>query len=262
MDNIINIDNLINSLKAAAKTSIADLATDFNSSRRADDRTYNKEASVKIERQIENQFREAISKEFPDLKIIGEEQGYQNGNSEYTVVIDPLDGTGNFANGNPFFAFCAALIKDGEPIWGFVNAPMLEMEWEAKSGEGATCNSKPITVSRVNDLANSYVLWCEGGCKIKKRTLDIYDAIYPRITDLRKLGAASIEACFVAMGKAEGYVSTDLEIWDVAAAVLITKEAGGRVSDHSGNDWKASQSDIIFSNGLLHENLVSLVRGK
>ncbi|MFA6376568.1 MAG: inositol monophosphatase [Candidatus Paceibacterota bacterium] len=262
MDNIIDIDNLIKPLKAAAKIAAADLTAHFSPARRADDRTFNKEASVKIERQIENQFREAILKEFPDLKIIGEEQGYQNGNSEYTVVIDPLDGTGNFANGNPFFAFCAALMKDGEPVWGIVIAPMLGLEWEAKSGEGAACNSKPITVSRTNELAGSYVLWCEGGCKIKKRTLDIYDAVYPRVTDMRKLGAASIEACFVAMGKAEGYVSTDLEIWDVAAAVLVTKEAGGRVSDHSGNDWKASQSDIIFSNGLLHENLVSLVRGK
>jgi len=262
MDNITDIDKLIQALKTSAKIAVNQLAANFNAEKRAEDRTYSKEASLKIEKVIENNFRESISSIFPDINMVGEEQNNQNGNSVFTVVIDPLDGTGNFANGNYFFAFCVALMKDGDPIWGIIIAPLLGLEWEAKSGEGATCNGKPITVSRVNDLANSYVLWCEGGCKIKKRTLDIYDAIYPRVTDLRKLGAASIEACFVAMGKVEGYVSTDLEIWDVAAAVLITKEAGGRVSDHSGNDWKSSQSDIIFSNGLLHENLVSLVRGK
>jgi len=256
------MDNLIEILRSSAKTAAGRLAANFNAEKRAEDRTYSKEASLKIEKIVENEFRESILKAFPDIKIVGEEQGYQNGNSEFTVVIDPLDGTGNFANGNHFFAFCAALMKEGEPVWGIVIAPNLGLEWEAKNGCGATCNGKPITVSRTNDLSGSYILWCEGGCKIKKRTLDIYDAIYPRTTDLRKLGAASIEACFVAMGKAEGYVSTDLEIWDVAAAVLITREAGGKISDHSGNDWKASQSDIIFSNGLLHENLVSLVRGK
>lgn len=249
-------------LKDAARAASVGLAENFSAIRRAEDRNYSKEASLEIEKTVENRFREAVLAEFPEIKIIGEEQGVQNGNLDYTVVIDPLDGTGNFANGNPFFAFTAALLKDRRLVWGIVAAPKLGFEWEASAGNGAFCNGKPVTVSRINDLAQSYIVWCEGGCKIKKRTLDIYDAIYPRVIDLRKLGAASVEGCFTAMGKVEGYVSTDLDIWDMAAAVLINQEAGGRVSDFGGNEWKPEHSDIIFSNGLLHENLVSLVRGK
>jgi len=262
MENATNEENLISVIRTAAKAAALDLENGFKPDKRSEDRTYSKEASVRIEKAVEASFRETVLRGFPELKINGEEQGYSNGSSDYTVIIDPLDGTGNYANGNPFFAFTTALMKDGFPVWGIVIAPILRLEWEAKSGDGAVCNGKPITVSRINDLAGSYMMWCEGGCKIKKRTLDIYDAIYPRVTDLRKLGAASIEGCYVALGKVEGYVSTDLMVWDTAAAALITIEAGGRVSDHNGNDWEPSQSDVIFSNGLLHENLVSLVRGK
>ena len=227
MDEKIDEENLIKTLRTATKIAAQDLGTNFNPVRRTEDRTYSKETSVAVEKAVEHKFREAVLRDFPEIKIIGEEEGLLNGNSEFTVIIDPLDGTGNFANGNPFFSFCAALMKNEELLWGIVTAPKLGMEWEAKTGRGATCNGQSITVSHINELARSYIVWCEGGCKIKKRTLDIYDAIYPRVTDMRKLGAASIEACFVAMGKAEGYVSTNLKVWDVAASIVVLNEADG-----------------------------------
>lgn len=255
-------NQLIESLRQASLNAAKKLADNFFPDKKADDRTLSKQASVEIEKIVENDFRELLLGQFPDLKILGEEFGDKGKEQQYSVVVDPLDGTSNFANGNPFFAFTAALLKNNEPVWGAVLAPKLGLEWFGHAGFGAFCNDKAITVSRINHPDRSYILWCEGGCIFKKRTLEIYDAIYPRVTDLRKLGSASIEGCFVAMGKAEGYISTNLSPWDTAAAVIITREAGGNVTDYSGDPWKLSTEDVIFSNGLIHENLLSLVKGK
>jgi myo-inositol-1(or 4)-monophosphatase len=111
----------------------------------------------------------------------------------------------------------------------------------------------------VSDLNQSYILYCEGGERNRKRTGSLLHKVYPHVTDIRKLGSAGLETAWVAAGKAEAYFTTAISPWDVAAGVLLVQEAGGEVSDFQGNPWKPQTSDLLFSNKKLHHEILGLL---
>lgn len=202
----------------------------------------------------------AISEKYPAYNIWTEESGVINRGSEYTWIADPLDGTVNFASGNPLYCVTLALLRKNEPILGVTYAPTINELYITERGKGALLNRERISVSTTEKLEKCYVYFCEGGDKNRLRTGKINSAIYPKVRDLRKLGSAGLEAAWIACGRGDAYVTTKIEPWDVAAGVLLVREAGGKITDFRSGVWKTERSDLVFSNGRVHESILELVR--
>lgn len=223
-----------------------------------------KEITTRFDEESDALIRREIERVFPHHNLLTEENGFTDKRSEWTWIIDSLDGTGNYAVGNPFFAVSIALAKNNELVLGVVNAPFLKELFVAEKGKGAFLNGKRIHVSKTSELEKSYVVACEGGEKTNARIARINAALHPRVKDLRKLGSAALEGAWVACGRADAYVTTQICVWDVAAAVLLVKEAGGKVTDFNGAPWSAAarQSDALFSNAALHDEFLKFVAGR
>ena len=201
-----------------------------------------------------------IKKSFPDHAILSEESGKQSG-SEYLWIVDPIDGTTNYSIKNPFFDIAIAVAKDDEPVLAAVYAPMIDELFIAEQGKGAFMNGKRLHVSRENKLSDSLVVYCHySSRKEVERVTRIFAKLKPLCRDFNRLRAAGVELSFVAAGRIGAYVSNGTQAWDIAAGALLVREAGGRVTDFSGNDWDITKNDMIASNGKIHRELVSILK--
>ncbi len=198
----------------------------------------------------------AIKKKFPSHNILTEESGFINKKSEYTWIIDPLDGSTNFARGNPFFAVSIALMKKKELLVGVVFAPYLKELYVAEKGKGVYLNGKKIHVSNKSKLAEGYLVSCEGGDATNRQIAAINAKFLPLVKDMRKLGSAALESSSVAAGRSEAYIVRKISSWDVAAGVLFVEEAGGKVTDFEGKPWNGRKSNLVFSNGKVHQKVL------
>lgn len=221
-----------------------------------------KEAASSYDKLIDRLIIGEISTSYPRHSLLTEESGYHQAGDEWLWIVDSLDGTGNFSNHNPFFAVCIALMHRGELTLGMIHAPALDELYLAEKGKGSYLNGVRLDVSTIGELTRSYIIFCEGGSKDRERTGCLLRNVYPRVTDIRKLGSAGLETAWVASGRGEAYFTTAIEPWDVAAGVLLVWEAGGAVSDFSGNPWQPGRGDFLFSNGLVHGPLLELLNSK
>ncbi len=219
-----------------------------------------KEVTTKYDKIIDRLIIQEITKKYSTHSLLTEESGLLRRDSDWLWIVDSLDGTVNFACGNPLFSICLALMRGKELILGSVCAPAISEFYFAQKGKGAFLNGRRIKVSKTKDLQKSYIYLCEGGEKNRIRTKKILNKLYPNVTDLRKLGSAGIEAAWVAAGKGDGYVTTKIEPWDVAAGVLLVREAGGRVTNFQGKSWMPERNNLIFSNKKIHKGLQELVK--
>jgi myo-inositol-1(or 4)-monophosphatase len=218
-----------------------------------------KEAATKYDKQVDRLIIAEIQRHYPHHSLLTEESGFLQDDPDWLWIIDSLDGTGNFADFNPFFSVCLALMHQNELLLGVVYAPAIDEFYFAEKGQGAYLNGVKIQVSAVSDLSRSYILYCEGGEKNRDRTGKLLHKVYPRVIDIRKLGSAGLETAWVAAGKGEAYFTTKISPWDVAPGVLLVQEAGGKVSDFQGHPWRPQTSDLLFSNKKLHEMILSLL---
>ena len=218
-----------------------------------------KDVATRYDKEVDSLIIAGIQRYYPSHSLLTEESGSLQGDPEWLWIVDSLDGTGNFANFNPLFSVCIALMNQDEPVLGAVYAPAIDEFYCAEKGKGAYLNGMKIQVSDVSDLGHSYVLYCEGGDKNKVRTGELLHEVYPHVTDIRKLGSAGLETAWVAAGRRDAYYTTRIEPWDVAAGVLLVQEAGGRVSDFEGNRWQPQTGDLLFSNEKLHDNILQLL---
>jgi len=223
------------------------------------ERSTAKEAATKYDKEVDRLIVEEIKRHYPHHSLLTEESGFLQDDPDWLWIVDSLDGTGDFANFNPFFSVCIALMHQGELLLGAIYAPAIDEFYFAEKGQGAYLNGVKIQVSDVSDLSQSYIFYCEGGEKDRGRTGELLYKVYPRVTDIRKLGSAGLETAWVAAGKGEAYFSTRIEPWDVAPGVLLVQEASGKVSDFLGNPWKPQTSDLLFSNKKLHGKILSLL---
>jgi myo-inositol-1(or 4)-monophosphatase len=223
------------------------------------ERSTAKEAATKYDKAVDRLIVEKIKRRYPHHSLLTEEGGFLQGDPDWLWIVDSLDGTGDFANFNPFFSVCIALMHQSELLLGVIYAPAIDEFYFAEKGQGAYLNGVKIRVSDVADLSQSYIFYCEGGERNRGRTGELLHKVYPRVTDIRKLGSAGLETAWVADGKGEAYFTTRIEPWDVAPGVLLVQEAGGKVSDFQGNPWKPQTSDLLFSNKKLHEEILSLI---
>jgi myo-inositol-1(or 4)-monophosphatase len=219
-----------------------------------------KQIVTKYDKLIDKFLIEKIKLKFPRDGILTEESGWAKKNLNSFWIIDSLDGSGNFANGNPLFSVNVAYIFKKEIILGAIFAPALHEFYFAKKGKGAFLNGKRIKVSKIDSLKKSYVVYCDGNEKNRKRISKILAKIYPKVTELRKIGSAGIETAWVASGRVDAYFTMKIDPWDVAAGILLVREAGGEVSDFFGKDWQIKRSDLLFSNKLTHEKIKNLLK--
>lgn len=201
-----------------------------------------------------------IKKNFKDHAIFSEEAGKNNFKSDYLWIIDPIDGTTNFSMHNPLWSISIALAYKGKIILGIVYAPILGDLFYAKYGRGAYLNNKKIKVSNITSgkVLNTF---CHGNTtKDIKRAIKYYTRQKLENLDCRQLGSAAIETSYVACGRIESIVIPGVNAYDVASGVIIVREAGGKVTDFKGKEWNLNSSDIIASNGKVHNDILKKVK--
>jgi myo-inositol-1(or 4)-monophosphatase len=203
---------------------------------------------------------DAITARFPDHAILAEESGARVGVGP-TWLVDPLDGTNNYAHGFPFFCVSLALWEDRAPVLGVVYDPLRDELFSAEAGGGAFCNGQPIRVSPTPALGAALL---STGFPYDYATqpannLREFDRVYARCQGVRRNGAAALDIAYVAMGRLDAHWEMYLKPWDTGAAALLTLEAGGRLSDWQGHDWHPWTHDLIASNGLIHDELIHVL---
>ena len=210
----------------------------------------------------ERLIREAIATYYPRHEILGEEGGLSESGSEYRWVVDPLDGTTNYAHGYPIFCVSIALECKGEIVLGVVYDPMRDELFAAERGAGATLNSRPIHVSKTAELMQG--LLSTGfpyDIKTSKLTnLDHWANFAMNAQALRRDGAAALDLCYVACGRFDGFWELNLSPWDTAAGALIVTEAGGRVTNFSGGPFSNYKPEVVASNGLIHDRMLEVLK--
>ncbi|PJF42711.1 MAG: inositol monophosphatase [Phototrophicales bacterium] len=209
---------------------------------------------------------ECLRSTFPDHSILGEEGGAQNvAEAQYRWIIDPLDGTTNFAHGIPHFSVSIALVDaEGWPIVGVIYDPTRDECFAASKGNGATLNGQPIHVSRTPKLSQAVVAsgfpydkWHD-----PRNNADLWAHFVVRSRGVRRFGSAALDLAYVAAGRFDGYWEQKLNAWDIMAGVLLVQEAGGNVSGFDGTSAfiHAIKPDIVASNGLFHEEILTVIR--
>jgi myo-inositol-1(or 4)-monophosphatase len=205
-----------------------------------------------------------IRKHFPDHFILSEETGEQPTASEYKWIIDPIDGTINFANGIPICCVSIGVEKQGKMILGAVYNPFMNEYFYAEAGAGATLNDKKINVSNKADLKTSCLVtgFPYKYLDMPNGPIQCFERLVRKGVPVRRLGSAAIDLCWVAAGRFDGFYEHNLKAWDSAAGFLIVEEAGGTVTDFSNNYYSPYQPQIVATNGQIHAQLVQLVNNE
>ncbi|MFA5995252.1 MAG: inositol monophosphatase family protein [Patescibacteria group bacterium] len=222
-------------------------------------RTSPKDMKLVEDKTIDQWLIERIKNKYPEHDILTEESGFLTGKNAKNIlwIIDPIDGSVNFSTHNPFFAISLAIQINGALSIGVIEAPLLGEQFVAIKGEGAFVNNKHIHVSSINKLADAYIVSCDGGSKDRAKILNtLIKPFYNQVKDFKKLGSAALECAWVAAGRADAYITMQIDPWDVAAGVLLVQEAGGQVTTLKHEPWEVKQLDLLCSNGLLHEQIL------
>lgn len=203
-----------------------------------------------------------LTKHFPDHNIIGEEGGQNNKGSDYTWVIDPLDGTTAFSTGMPIYSVAIGLLYKNKPIVGVVNHLSLNDLYWAQGGKGAFLNGDKIRVSEVSDLEHAVMNFDSGHVGTREEKFEKF--LFPLMGKIRyvySLGGGVMATVLVAKGTLDGAPNTAY-IWDFAAAAIILKEAGGKITDLEGRepDWSKNRLDVVASNGLIHDQILEALK--
>ena len=206
---------------------------------------------------------EVITKNFPDHYILSEESGEIVQDSKYKWIIDPIDGTVNFANGIPLCCVSIGLEKDGEMILGAVYNPLMNELYFAQKGFGASLNDKKLSVSDKTEVIKSCLVtgFPYTYLDTPNGPIQVFEKLVRKGVPVRRLGSAAIDLCWVAAGRFDGFYEHKLSAWDSAAGFLIVEEAGGKVTDFEGNHFSPYQPHIIATNGKIHDELLKIVNG-
>ncbi len=204
-----------------------------------------------------------IQQEYPNHYILSEETGEIIQDSSYKWIIDPIDGTVNFANGIPICCVSIGVEKDGEMILGAVYNPLMNEFFFAQRGLGSTLNDKIIQVSEKTELIKSCMVtgFPYTYLDTPNGPLEIFEKLIRKGVPVRRLGSAAIDLCWVAAGRFDGFYEHKLAAWDSAAGFLIVEEAGGKVTDFKGDPYSPYQPHIIATNGKIHDELLAVVNG-
>jgi myo-inositol-1(or 4)-monophosphatase len=208
---------------------------------------YASEVDAAAEKEIIKELRKA----YPDIAILAEESGAM-GKGKQTFIIDPLDGTSNYLRGFPHFCVSIALVENGEPTDGVIFDPLRNELFTASRGSGVTLNDKKMRMNDRKELAGSMLIT---GFPPRERArlpaqLQAINDLLQSAEDIRRTGSAALDLAYVACGRADGYFEAGVKAWDVAAGILMVREAGGRVCDFKGRSDKLLDSGNIIAGNL------------
>ena len=219
---------------------------------------------TEIDLECERMCRAVIGERFPDHAILAEEFGGTDsgGSSRFRWIFDPLDGTTNFAHGLPIYCSSLGLEIDGARAVAAIYDPSRKELFTAERGQGAYLNGQALRVSESATLLESllvtgfpYDMHQQSGDLV-----ELFGEFLSRARAVRRLGSAALDLCYVAAGRFDAFWEQHLKPWDVAAGALIVEEAGGRVTGMSGEPFDPAAAHLIASNGLVHEQILSVIR--
>jgi myo-inositol-1(or 4)-monophosphatase len=217
---------------------------------------------TEVDTEAETKIIEVIRARFPSHTIISEEVGELIKPSDYQWLIDPIDGTVNFAHGIPICCVSIGLLHKNELILGAVFNPMMNEFFFAEKGKGATLNGEPIKVSTKNEFKTACLVtgfpykWPAN----REHPIKVFERIVLEGVPVRRLGSAAIDLCWVACGRFDGFWEYNLHSWDVAAGYLIVQEAGGRITDFEGAKYNVFEKETLATNGLIHDQMLEVIR--
>lgn len=213
------------------------------------------------DRAAQDLIKKEVLLKYPDHGILGEEDLSISGSSGYQWIVDPLDGTTNYAHHFPIFSVSLAVVCEDHTLCGVVYNPVSGEIFKAASGEGASLNSLPIRVSE-NDSLNDSLLGTGFPYNIRETTennLDHFSNFAVRAQGIRRCGSAALDLCFVACGRLDGFWELNLKQWDIAAGALMVREAGGSTTDFEGRELNLDGSKVLASNGRIHGEMMEVL---
>jgi myo-inositol-1(or 4)-monophosphatase len=215
------------------------------------------------DRQSEQAIIDTIRRNYPDHDILAEERGMESaGRSPYKWVIDPLDGTTNFAHGFPMYCVSIGLEHEGRMVLGVILDPTRQELFTAVSGHGTMLNGRRIRVSHTSALDAALLVtgFAYDIRESRNNNLDYFSQFCLRARGVRRTGSAALDLCYVAAGRFDGFWEMKLHAWDVAAGSLMVTEAGGRMSDFKGGTFSIDGEEMVSSNGLIHGEMLDVLR--
>jgi myo-inositol-1(or 4)-monophosphatase len=214
---------------------------------------------TEVDEQAERVIKGVLLGAFSSYGMLAEEGGWLSGEEDARWIVDPLDGTTNYAHGLPIFCVSVALEKAGEMVLGVVHDPMRGETYAAERGVGATLNGEPIRVSGTTEMIGALMV---SGFPYDRDqvpgALELFSRFAMLTQSVRRLGSAALDLSYVASGRLDGYYERGVHAWDVAAGALIVEEAGGKVTDYRGGVLDFEDREVVASNGLLHPAMMVL----
>ncbi len=249
------LNTAVTAARAAASIQLFERGTDLDVTTKSSDI----DLVTRVDAMCEERIRQVIAEAHPGHVVLGEEQG-QDVEGSMRWVVDPLDGTVNYAHGFPFYCVSIALEAEGELVVGVVYDPERDELFSAVKGEGAWLNGRPLAVTTT--AMPRQALLATGFAYVEDRmalNVEVFARVMPQVRAVRRPGAAALDICYVACGRLDGFWELGLNPWDVAAGVLIVAEAGGTVTGHDGGSYRLGDPVLVASNGHLHAKLVDLL---
>lgn len=246
----------IRAAREAAAIQLAARGTDLGVSTKSTDI----DLVTRVDKLCEERIRQVVAAEFPDHVVMGEEMG-QEGSGRMRWIVDPLDGTVNYAHGFPFYCVSIALEADGEIVVGVVYDPERDELFTATKGGGAWLNGRPLQVTATADVKRA--LLATGFAYAEERmklNIEVFARVLPRVRSVRRPGSAALDLCYVASGRVDGFWELGLNPWDVAAGLLVVREASGTVTGDGGAPYRLDHRVLVASNGHLHGALLDLLQ--
>jgi myo-inositol-1(or 4)-monophosphatase len=252
---------LKNTLVEAALAGAAEIQRFFNNSFRISNKEGVNNLVTEADHAAEKAIIDVIKSKFPEHYILSEEAGEIVQDSSYKWIIDPIDGTVNFAHGIPLNCVSIGIEHNKQMIMGAVYNPHMNEFFLAEKGKGATLNDKPIQVSKETAVIKSCLVtgFPYTYINIPNGPLEIFSRLIRKGVPVRRLGSAAIDLCWVACGRFDGFYEHKLESWDSAAGFIIVEEAGGKVTDFDGKPFSPYQHRIVATNGKIHDELLDVI---
>lgn len=205
--------------------------------------------------------KQNLEKKYPNIHFFGEEEGGNTWKEGLVWVVDPLDGTTNYANAIPHFSISLALCEDGEPIMGVVAAPMSKDIYCAIKGGGATLNGKKISVTSETNIGSAL---CATGFPYDRTSIESIlkrlEVVLKHAQGVRRFGSAALDLCYVARGLYSFFWEETLKPWDIAAGILLVNEAGGKTTKYDGSPLELDSMELLASNSFLHNQIIELLK--
>jgi myo-inositol-1(or 4)-monophosphatase len=254
---------LKNTLLKATEAGAAELKRFFNGSFVISNKEGINNLVTEADHAAEKAIMQVIQTDYPDHFILSEESGEIIQDSTYKWIIDPIDGTVNFANGIPICCVSIGLEQDGKMIMGAVYNPIMNEFFFAQKGFGATLNNQKIEVSNKTEVIKSCLVtgFPYTYLDAPNGPIQVFEKLIRRGVPVRRLGSAAIDLCWVAAGRFDGFYEHNLQAWDSAAGFLMVEEAGGKVTDFNGDYYSPYQPHLIATNGKIHDELLRIVNG-